>query len=76
MSTFDAVTDAVELMRVWSDEGAVAAQDRVSEITGGRREDLLVGLVNLLGSALCLRETERGVPPAKTLEALMSHRWN
>jgi hypothetical protein len=51
MSTFDAVTDAVELMRVWSDEGAVAAQDRVSEITGGRREDLLVGLVNLLGSA-------------------------
>jgi hypothetical protein len=76
MSTFDAVTDAAELMRVWSDSGSDAATDHLSGLPDERREVVVLGMVNLLGSVLCLREKERGVTPAQTLQEVVSRPWD
>ena len=75
MSTLNAVADAAELMRVWSESGPDAATDHLSGLSDQRREGVMLGLVNLLGSVLCLREAERGVLPTQTLEEVVSRPW-
>lgn len=75
MSNFDAVADAVELMRVWSERGADAADEHVSHLEPERHDALVFGLVNLLGSVLAVREKEQGVTPGETLEELVSMPW-
>lgn len=76
MSTFNTVAEAAELMRVWSDQGADAADTHLAGLPAQRRERVLVGLVNLLGSVLCLREKEQGVTPTRTLEDVLCRPWD
>ena len=75
MSTLNAVAEASDLMRVWSEQGAGAATEHLSGIPQQDREGVMLGLVNLLGSVLSLREEDRGVPPVQTLDEIISRPW-